>query len=193
MTVLSILRSFESGLRLCPSLTRKTQSNLNVRQLTTSMALLGGHGPARMVITPSRYQWQKFKDVFHFYLLLGAIPCFAIIFYANVFIGPAKLAEIPPGYEPKHWEYYKHPISRFIARYITTDYQEDYERNLHYWMEESETIRMRKLEWKVDRLMRERGDYPNYYTAQIIAGKYIRQSKEETDEIYAARGDNHRE
>lgn len=60
-----------------------------------------------MVITPSRFQWHKFKDEFHFYTMLGAIPLGLIIIYANVFIGPAELAEIPEDYEPKNWEYYK--------------------------------------------------------------------------------------
>lgn len=60
-----------------------------------------------MVIEPSRWQWHKFKDMFHYYFMVGAIPVTAVIFYSNVFIGPATLAEIPEGYEPKHWEYYK--------------------------------------------------------------------------------------
>lgn len=56
---------------------------------------------------PSRWQWNKFKDHAHFYVMLGVIPCALIITYANVFIGPATLSEIPEGYEPKYWEYYK--------------------------------------------------------------------------------------
>ena len=39
--------------------------------------------------------------------MVGAIPATAIIFYSNVFIGPATLTPIPEDYEPKHWEYYK--------------------------------------------------------------------------------------
>jgi len=60
-----------------------------------------------MKITPSRYQWQEFKDHLHFYTLLGLIPGLGIVFYTNVFIGPAKLAEIPEGYVPKNYEYYQ--------------------------------------------------------------------------------------
>lgn len=54
---------------------------------------------------PSRFQWKKFKDHLHFYTLLGLIPCGLVLLYANVFIGPATLSEIPEDYEPKYWEY----------------------------------------------------------------------------------------
>lgn len=54
----------------------------------------------------------------HLYVMVGLIPVTAIIFCANVFIGPAQLTPIPEGCNPKHWEYHRHPITRFIARYI---------------------------------------------------------------------------
>jgi len=72
----------------------------------------GGHGPRLMPLTPSRWQWHKFKDTAHYYFMVGLIPVGLIVFYANVFIGPAKLAEIPEDYEPKHWEYYRVGIQR---------------------------------------------------------------------------------
>jgi len=72
----------------------------------------GGHGPRLMPLTPSRWQWHKFKDTAHYYFMVGLIPVGLIVFYANVFIGPAKLAEIPEGYEPEHWEYYRVGIQR---------------------------------------------------------------------------------
>lgn len=56
---------------------------------------------------PSRWQWNKTKDLLHFYLMLGIIPCGLGVLYANVFIGPATLQEIPEGYEPKYWEYFR--------------------------------------------------------------------------------------
>lgn len=58
-----------------------------------------------LLIQPSRFEWNKFKNHLHFYFMLGAIPCGLGILYANVFIGPATLSEIPEGYTPKHWEY----------------------------------------------------------------------------------------
>lgn len=68
----------------------------------------GDHGHHKvMEIQATRFQWQKMKDLFHFYFMLGIIPIGLLIFYSNVFIGPAKLREIPEDYTPQHWEYYR--------------------------------------------------------------------------------------
>jgi len=60
-----------------------------------------------MFITPSRFQWNKTKDMVHFYVMLGVIPVGLLVFYTNVFIGPATLSPIPENYSPKHWEYHR--------------------------------------------------------------------------------------
>ena len=60
-----------------------------------------------MEIRASRFQWQKFKDLFHFYTLIGLIPVGLVVFYVNIFIGPAKLRETPENYIPEQWEYYR--------------------------------------------------------------------------------------
>lgn len=67
----------------------------------------GDHGPRLLHITPSRFQWHKFKDLFHFYILLGVIPLTALVFCVNIFIGPATLTPIPEDYTPKHWEHHR--------------------------------------------------------------------------------------
>lgn len=67
---------------------------------------MSGHGN-NMRIEVSRWQWHKFKDLLHFYTMLGVIPATLIVFLTNIYIGPAKLAEIPEGYTPEHWEYHK--------------------------------------------------------------------------------------
>lgn len=66
----------------------------------------GGHDQRTMHITPSRYNWQQYKDLFHFYFFLGVIPLSVLTFFINIFVGPATLEEVPPGYIPKHWEYH---------------------------------------------------------------------------------------
>lgn len=60
-----------------------------------------------MYILPSHFQWNKFKDLLHFYILIGIVPVTLISMYCNFFIGEAELAEIPEGYEPYIWEYEK--------------------------------------------------------------------------------------
>lgn len=61
--------------------------------------------PRVLHIEPSRFQWNKFKNYMHYYIMLGVIPCSLVVLFSNVFIGPATLSEIPPDYVPKHWEY----------------------------------------------------------------------------------------
>lgn len=75
---------------------------------------MSDHGPKTMAMIPTRFQWHKFKDLFHFYVLAGLIPLGALSFYTNVFIGPAELTEIPEDYVPKHWEYYRVRLSHII-------------------------------------------------------------------------------
>lgn len=77
---------------------------------------MGGHEHKTMFIKPSRFQWDKFKDMFHYSVMLGLIPITAIVAYCNIFIGPAQLAEIPKDYEPKHWEYHK--VNKLSIYYV---------------------------------------------------------------------------
>ncbi|XP_053646163.1 NADH dehydrogenase [ubiquinone] 1 beta subcomplex subunit 5, mitochondrial isoform X1 [Cherax quadricarinatus] len=143
---------------------------------------MGGHGPRKMVITPSRWQWHKFKDMLHFYFMLGVIPLGTLVFLVNIFIGPAKLSPIPEGYIPKNWEYYPHPISRFLARYLYTSHQQDYEKYLHFMYEEKEKQQMRLLEKKIRTLMAERGDSQAMFYRPILT-KYHRYVREEYDRL----------
>lgn len=71
---------------------------------------MSGHN--LMNIRETKWQWTKFKDLVHFYVLVGVIPLTLFVTFINVFIGPAKLAPIPEGYRPKHWEY--HQVSYMI-------------------------------------------------------------------------------
>lgn len=124
----------------------------------------------------------------HFYVMLGVIPISAIVFYANIFIGPAQLTEAPTDHLPNHWEYHKHPISRFLARYIYPSPQQEYEKMMHNLFEENEKAQIRALEKKVRAKMSERNDYQAYYYRPAIA-KYHRVSKEAADYLESIRGD----
>ncbi|CAH0552863.1 unnamed protein product [Brassicogethes aeneus] len=141
-----------------------------------------------MNIAPSRWQWSKTKDLLHFYLLLGIIPCSLGVLYANVFIGPAKLSEIPEGYEPKYWEYFKSPVTRFLARYVYTNPQQEYEKYLCYIFVEDEKRKLRELEDQIKKKMSERNDYQAYYYRPVLA-KYYRISREAADYLETIRGD----
>uniref|UniRef100_U5ERB1 NADH dehydrogenase [ubiquinone] 1 beta subcomplex subunit 5, mitochondrial n=1 Tax=Corethrella appendiculata TaxID=1370023 RepID=U5ERB1_9DIPT len=166
----------------------KPVNSSKLSQNVIAVRNMSGHGPKMFTITPSRFQWHKFKDMFHFYVLLGAIPCLAVVFYANVFIGPAQLTEIPEGYVPKHWEYHRHPISRFIARYIQAPPQQQYEKCLHVMYEENEKAQIRKLEQRIRDKMAERNDYIAWYYRPAI-GKYYRVAKETADTLEEMYGD----
>ncbi|EEZ97690.1 NADH dehydrogenase [ubiquinone] 1 beta subcomplex subunit 5, mitochondrial [Tribolium castaneum] len=139
-------------------------------------------------IQPSRWQWTKFKDLFHFYIMLGVIPLGLITAYANVFIGPATLSEIPEGYTPKYWEYYKSPITRFFARYVMTSPQQDYEKYLAYLFMENEKRQLRMLETQVKQKIAERRDYQAYYYRPVMA-KYHRLQREVSDYLETIRGE----
>uniref|UniRef100_R4WDK6 NADH dehydrogenase [ubiquinone] 1 beta subcomplex subunit 5, mitochondrial n=1 Tax=Riptortus pedestris TaxID=329032 RepID=R4WDK6_RIPPE len=152
-------------------------------------SMSGGHEHRVMGITPSRFQWKKLKDLFHLYFTLGLVPVGLIIFYSNVYIGPAKLAEIPEGYTPKHWEYYKHPITRWLARYVYGNPQQEYEKYLHYLYEQDELMKIRALQKRVKGLIEEREDYHAFYYVPVD-GKYYRIVRKDADELAEIAGFN---
>lgn len=125
----------------------------------------GGH-ERTMPIVPSTFMRRKFYDSVGFYFFLTAIPLSIMTFLVNIYVGPAELTEIPEDYEPKHWEYFRvydsflskwfkfeaaiiwasftqHPVSRFLARYVYPNPQQEYEKAMHMYAEEGEKIKWR--------------------------------------------------
>ncbi|XP_029050624.1 NADH dehydrogenase [ubiquinone] 1 beta subcomplex subunit 5, mitochondrial [Osmia bicornis bicornis] len=135
-----------------------------------------------MPIVASRWQWHKTKDWIHFYFFVGAIPVALIIFYANVFIGPATLEEIPEGYTPQRWEYYRSPITRFLARYVFPNPQQEYEKYLAYLDIAEAKKRLRWLEIQFVENIRSHQDYPIYSYQRSMKSKYIKEYRKLLDE-----------
>uniref|UniRef100_A0A834NRW2 NADH dehydrogenase [ubiquinone] 1 beta subcomplex subunit 5, mitochondrial n=1 Tax=Vespula pensylvanica TaxID=30213 RepID=A0A834NRW2_VESPE len=124
------------------------------------------------MIKNSRWQWSRCKDLVHFYVMLGVIPLSILTFCVNVFVGPATLEPIPEGYTPKPWEYYKHPITRFLVRYVYTPHQQDYEKYLNAVYLEQELRKIRQLQRRIEELIEQRNDYKYFYYTPSTA-KYV--------------------
>ncbi|CRK90345.1 CLUMA_CG003985, isoform A [Clunio marinus] len=165
----------------------KTPTGANV--VNTVVRGMSDHGPRTIPMVPTRFQWHKFKDMLHYYLMVGAIPVTLLILYTNIFIGPAQLTEIPEDYVPKHWEYHRHPITRFMARHFYASPQQDYEKMLHLLADEQEKMKVRQLEKDIHAKMADRKDYQAYYYRPALA-KYHRVAKKAAEDLEALAGDN---
>ncbi|VDN11103.1 unnamed protein product [Dibothriocephalus latus] len=87
-------------------------------------------GGATMRIKQTGFHNGKVYDEMHFFIMLGVVPLGLLTFLTNTFIGQAELVETPEDYEPRYWEYYKHPITRFIAKNLMFSPQQVYENHL---------------------------------------------------------------
>ncbi|KAK2187645.1 hypothetical protein NP493_159g04053 [Ridgeia piscesae] len=153
MAVLSLLRAAQLSCQsLKTPLSRWSVSLLPKTNICQGTVRQMSHG-RKMAILPTRYDYTRWKDAFHFYLALGLIPIGATVFLSNLFIGNAELIDIPEGYHPEHWEYYKHPITRTFSKYLIDKPEKSYEVHLHAVYEEQQKTKMRALEKKVKRLM----------------------------------------
>ncbi|CAI9597595.1 unnamed protein product [Staurois parvus] len=133
------------------------------------------------VIRPSRYHDRKFTSYLKFYILLGAIPAGIFITFINIFYGPAELAEIPEGYVPEHWEYYQHPITRWLSRNIFHSFEESYERGLAILSTENEKRQLRLYEDIARASMRKKGDGPWYFYETLDKNLIDHEPKSEPD------------
>ncbi|CAG0881107.1 unnamed protein product [Cyprideis torosa] len=150
-----------------------------------SAVLNAGH--RQFFLTPSRFAWKKIKDSYHYYIMWGLLPCFAIMSYANFFYGPSILVPIPEGYIPQEYEYYKSPITRwFVKHYLDTDVQTYHERRMQYQYEIAHLELVKDFKRDVKEKMKAEDDYQAFYYRPVVAKNYRLTRKAEEDRRYIA-------
>uniref|UniRef100_A0A8C4X0A0 NADH dehydrogenase [ubiquinone] 1 beta subcomplex subunit 5, mitochondrial n=1 Tax=Eptatretus burgeri TaxID=7764 RepID=A0A8C4X0A0_EPTBU len=130
--------------------------------LSLALVRYSSDGKRLFFIRSTRFHDSRFLRLFRNYALLTGLPALAVITYVNVFIGEAELTEIAENYEPYNWEYYKHPITRWIVKYIVDPEEKHHEKALHLLSEEMDRMKFREQNLQVQTLMRTRGDGPWY-------------------------------
>lgn len=159
-------------------------ARVGIRHGSGGGAGASGHG-RKMVVKLTDFEKRRVWDEFHYMWCLCTVPFIVLVLYANIFVGSATLTEIPEGYEPEHWEYYKHPITRGWAWLLEHPEPVDYEIKMSKLYQE--ILWDEKIQWekKVKELMRDRQDYKAWY--------FLPMPIETIEKTYGAQRDKGRE
>lgn len=124
-----------------------------------------------MEIKPSIYATKWANNWENFYFLLGAIPLAVITTIVNIRANP-ELTEVPEGYEPRHWEYFKHPLSRWIARYLIDCQEKEYEMFMSMFEMNSQDKILYNIAANVETVMKFYNDHRSIYFRPFHAEGY---------------------
>ncbi|CAI9740502.1 Hypothetical predicted protein [Octopus vulgaris] len=155
------------------------QTLLKAPGVTTAVVRHMGAHKHVIPIQPSRFEWHRFRNDFHFFTLLGVVPLGLLTIYVNLFVGNAELADIPEGYEPEDWEYSKSPISQFLCKRLYDPMQMSYEKRLHHLHEKNERRKQKLLEREVHEVMASKQDYMGWYYVPV-SKSYVDEGKKFT-------------
>jgi NADH dehydrogenase (ubiquinone) 1 beta subcomplex subunit 5 len=134
-------------------------------------------GHNAMEITPSNIDMKFTTNWMHFYIIIGAVPVAVITTIINIKANP-ELSEIPEGYEPRHWEYFKHPITRFMAKYLYNPNELEREIMLGFKQDMSHEEIMKKVSQKCEKVMKFYNDHRSFYFTPFFAD-YFRSGRDD--------------
>jgi len=122
------------------------------------------HGHARTITRlPNSTTWMRVKDLTHFYLAVGAIVFGGTALVVDTLYGPCQLQDTPEDYEPRFWQYEKHPMYQLIIRYSSQNPQKNFEQQLGFIDNYTKKEMWEREELRARRLMYERQDYKAWY------------------------------
>merc|ERR1712135_49919 len=109
-------------------------------------------------------------------------------FYLNKVILPIPTTKLtvvqkygldPEEYEPKYWEYYSHPVSRWLARYVMEDPAIGYYKNIYHLETTTRWERQTRLVGQVQEIQKleQEGAYA-WFTDPAVAGHTYEDTEE---------------